>query len=94
MLLSVFVIDGYSPALRLHVSFVSSRRDGSRLIYWRSSSNGYEIMYEIMYYLFSCFLAALVSYESREKLLLSLFFPYAFLRSQIVSTTSICRVDQ
>jgi hypothetical protein len=51
-------------------------------------------MYDIMYYLFSCFAAALVSYKGRENFLLSLFFPYAFVCSQIVSTTSIYCVDQ
>jgi hypothetical protein len=51
-------------------------------------------MYDIMYLLFSCFPAALDSYKGRENFLLSLFFPYAFLSSQIVSTTSIYYVDQ
>jgi hypothetical protein len=50
----------------------------------------------IMYSLFPCFPAALVSYKGRDNLLLSVFFPYAFLSTQIVSTrtTSIYRVDQ
>jgi hypothetical protein len=44
-------------------------------------------MYDIMYLLFPCFPAVRVSYKGRENFLLSLFFRYAFLSSQIVSTT-------
>jgi hypothetical protein len=40
------------------------------------------MMYDIMYLLFPCFPAALVSYKGRENFLLSLFFPYAFLSSE------------
>jgi hypothetical protein len=46
-------------------------------------------MYDIMYLLFHWFPTARVSYKGREDFLLSLFFPYAFLSSNIVSTTSI-----
>jgi hypothetical protein len=64
--------------------FVSSSSSNDFIL-----SNGYEVMYDIMYLLFPCFPAALVSYKGRENFLLSLIFPHAFLSSQIVSTTSI-----
>jgi hypothetical protein len=47
-----------------------------------------------MHQLLYCFSAALLYYKGREKFLLSLFFPHAVPCSQIVSTTSLYRVDQ
>jgi hypothetical protein len=41
-------------------------------------SDGYDFMYDIKYELFPCFLAALVSYKSRENFRLILFFPHGF----------------